>query len=263
MSEIGKRLAEERIELAFLPPILCQLSLPRSRQEDGEFIRKSGDAWIVLQSGYLDLGNGPERQPLPFGPMSRLILAYLCSYAIRFKTQEIPIGKNPSQFLRLIGIKGKDGRRFAKLYEQIKYFSACHLQYGRGGITHNPAPPVKTFINFGNWKEWPGKVILSDEFYQSLQKSAVPLNLEVLLSLSGSALAMDVYIWLCHRLCQIQGNRPVILRWKNLMDQFGQEYRGKEPTKDFKKKFLMALHKVKGVYPSARVEPVRRPPCFQ
>jgi hypothetical protein len=66
---------------------------------------------------------------------------------------------------------------------------------------------------------------------------------------------MDIYTWLADRLHRIDG-RPVVLHWTNLREQFGQEYQGKEPDKDFKKKFLPALQTVMAVYPEAKVKQV-------
>lgn len=243
---------EEKVGMAFLPPVSCQLSLPRSKQDGREFIRKSGDAWMIMQAGYLDQGNGPSPQPLPYGPMPRLILSYLSTQAVRFKTKEINVGKSKSQFIELIGINGKDGRRYSKLDEQLKALAACRIQIGRGGVTINPSPPVKSFIS---WDKNGGVATLSDEYYQNLMDSAVPLDYQALLSLSSSCLSMDIYTWLSYRLCQIK-QKPVILHWKNLLDQFGQEYQGKDPTKDFKKKFIPALQQVKNVYPAAKIEAV-------
>lgn len=42
-----------------------------------------------------------------------------------------------------------------------------------------------------------------------------------------------------------------MLSWRNLHEQFGQEYVN---PRDFKKKFRAALSQVKAVYPDARVE---------
>ena len=47
-----------------------------------------------------------------------------------------------------------------------------------------------------------------------------------------------------------------MIHWKALKEQFGQEYQGKDADKDFKKKFLVALKKVKTVYPESNVDKV-------
>ena len=60
---------------------------------------------------------------------------------------------------------------------------------------------------------------------------------------------------LAHWLHRIEG-RGVTLHWKSLREQFAQEYKGKDPDKDFKKEFLPVLRKVLAVYPQAKVKPV-------
>ncbi|MFX6149068.1 replication protein RepA, partial [Acinetobacter baumannii] len=91
-------------------------------------------------------------------------------------------------------------------------------------------------------------------YFNSLMDSAVPLDNRALMALKGSALALDVYTWLAHRLHRIEG-RGVTLHWKSLREQFAQEYTGKDADKDFKKKFVPALKKVLTVYPQAKVKP--------
>jgi hypothetical protein len=61
---------------------------------------------------------------------------------------------------------------------------------------------------------------------------------------------MDIYSWLAHRLCRIRTDNGVKLYWKNLRDQFGQEY---NKPKDFKKAFAPEMRKVLTVYPTANV----------
>src|SRR3546814_9334983 len=51
--------------------------------------------------------------------------------------------------------------------------------------------------------------------------------------LGNSALAMDVYLFLCARLHRI--NRPTKIYWHQLQGQFGQEYIGANADKDFKR----------------------------
>lgn len=66
-----------------------------------------------------------------------------------------------------------------------------------------------------------------------------------------SALALDTYSWLAHRLCRINRADGVKLSWANLLEQFGQEY---AVRKDFKKKFAAALRMALIVYPAASVD---------
>jgi hypothetical protein len=97
----------------------------------------------------------------------------------------------------------------------------------------------------------------SEDYYQTLKQHAVPLDLRAYMELKGSALAMDAYMWLAQRLHRIE-RRSVVLHWATLRDQFGQEYLGKDPDKDFKKKFLPALRAALAVYPQGKVKQVGR-----
>ncbi|PPS35766.1 replication protein, partial [Pseudomonas amygdali pv. morsprunorum] len=63
-------------DIAFTHAVLCQVGLPRSKVEGQVFMRQSGAAWVNIQSGYLDEGNGPILQPIPYGAMPRLALVW-------------------------------------------------------------------------------------------------------------------------------------------------------------------------------------------
>lgn len=245
--------------MAFSHAVFCQVGLPRAKVDGREFMRVSGKAWISVQAGYLDEGEGPVEQPIPYGALPRLALAHVSTHAVRHKTREIPIGASAAQFLDLMGMD-HDGRRYASLRRQMHALAACHLQIGYNGKTFNG----QAVEQFDAWLKnndtrqralWPGRMVLSDHFYNSLAEGAVPLDRRALHALKGSALALDIYTWLAQRLHRIEG-RGVTLHWKPLREQFAQEYIGKDANKDFKKEFLTALRKVQAVYPKSRVKPV-------
>lgn len=250
---------EARENMAFTHAVLCQVGLPRSKVEGREFMRQSGAAWVNVQAGYLDEGHGPVLQPIPYGVMPRLGLAWVSTFAVRNKEREIPIGDSAAEFLRLMGMES-DGRRYTTLRKQMHALAAARLQLGFKGRTYN-GQPVQQFDAWVANKDtqqralWPGVMLLSEDYYGSLIESAVPLDNRALHALKGSALALDVYAWLAHRLHRIEG-RGVTLHWKSLREQFAQEYKGKDPDKDFKKEFLPVLRKVLAVYPQAKVKPV-------
>lgn len=246
-------------DLAFNHGILCQVGLPRSKVDGGSFLRQSGDAWVHVQAGLLDEGKGPVQQPVPYGSLPRLALAWVSTYAVRHKAQEIPIGESAAEFMRLMGME-REGRRYSTLRTQMHALAACRLQMGFKGRTYN-AQPIEHFDTWINDKDsdqrplWPGTLSLSDSFYNVLMERPVPLDNRALLALKGSALALDIYCWLAHRLHRIEG-RPLVLHWRSIREQFAQEYRGKNPDKDFKDAFLPQLHKVLMVYPDAKVKQV-------
>lgn len=246
-------------DMAFTHTVLCQVGLPRAKVEGEHFLRQSGDAWVSVQAGYLDEGRGPVLQPIPYGVMPRLATAWVSTWAVRNREREIPIGDSAAEFLRLMGMD-KQGARYATLRKQMHALAACRLQLGFRGRTYN-GQPVEQFDAWvsnrdsGQRSLWPGVMVLSEGYFQSLMESAVPLDNRALMQLKGSALALDVYAWLAHRLHRIKG-RGVPLHWAALREQFAQEYTGPEADKNFKKKFVPALKKVLAVYPQAKVKQV-------
>lgn len=246
-------------DMAFMHAVFCQVGLPRAKVDGMNFMRQSGDAWLNVQAGYLDEGRGPVQQPIPYGAMPRLALAHVSTYAVRNKTREIPIGDTAAQFLQLMDMDD-DGRRYSALRKQMHALAACRLQLGYRGRTFN-GEAVEQFDAWVSNKDtkqqalWPGVMVLTESYYKSMLDGAVPLDKRALLALKGSALALDVYAWLAHRLHRIEG-RPVALHWKSLREQFAQEYGGKDPDKNFKKEFLPVLGKVLTVYPKANVKKV-------
>ena len=249
-------------DMAFTHAVFCQVGLPRSKVEGREFMRKSGAAWVNIQAGFLDEGRGPVQQPIPYGAMPRLALAWVSTYSKRHKTREIPIGSSASEFLKLLGQPATGGKRgsYTTLRLQMNSLAACRLQIGYKGRTFNdqPVEQFDAWVKHENNHQkalWPGVMLLSQGYFQELTENGVPLDQRALLALKGSSLALDIYAWLAHRLHRIQG-RPLVLHWKALREQFAQEYHGVNADKDFKKKFLPALKAAMAVYPQAKVKQV-------
>ncbi|CEE80915.1 putative replication protein A [Xanthomonas citri pv. citri] len=251
---------------AYMHSIMCQVGLPRSKVDGTSFERHSGDAALLVEAGKLWDGKQFVQQPIPYGAMPRLMLAWMNTYAVRFNSPEIPVGDSASEFLRMLGqknITGGERGTFTNFRKQVQALSACRMTLGfnANGRAHTyEGKPIKHFEAWINLEEkqralWPGSVTFSQDYYLTLKDHAVPLDLRAFMELKGSALDLDVYAWLAQRLHRIEG-RPVVLYWTNLRDQFGQEYQGKEADKDFKKKFLPSLRRVLAVYPDAKVKQV-------
>lgn len=242
-------------DIGFSHSILCQVGFPRSKAYGTQFMRTDGDAWLNIQSGYLDFGHGPEIQIIPYGAYPRLALAYLSTDAIKNKSQKVFIGKSPRQFLKNLGIDPQTSA-YKNLEKQFNAMAACRLQLGFNGVTYG-SQPVKQIHAWKTSKEdiktpWDSSVFLSDEFYTSLIEHAVPFDYRSLIALKHSCLAMDIYSWLCQRLYRIEsGSR--YLTWSTLRLQFASEYTGSNAPKTFKVEFLKGLKKALIVYPTAKV----------
>ncbi len=248
----------------FQHAVLCQVGIPRSRTSGKVFERHSGFVSVRLEAGALFDGEGFVEQPLPYGTRPRLTLVYASGYALRHKTREIDLGSSLREFMRHLGLDDSGGERgnYRSMREQIQALAACRMTIGmkiRGrAITLKTEGPVEEFEAWltgheGQHGLWPASLRLSEKFYESLQHFSVPLDPRALAALKDSALAMDVYMWLAHRMCRIRQVSGQYLPWAKLREQFGQEY---AEIRNFKKKFVPALQRVLAVYPSARIDRV-------
>jgi hypothetical protein len=98
---------------------------------------------------------------------------------------------------------------------------------------------------FGSWIE------LSEDCYNLLLNSRVPLDKRALKALRKSPLQLDLYAWFSLRSFKAMqsGNYPLV-SWKSLMGQIGCGYT--DPL-DLKKKVKLALPKIRQVYPKLSV----------
>lgn len=258
----GDAIATERPDRTdFLHTVMCQVGLPRRRTELRTFERHSGHVSILLEAGKLYDGKGWVEHPLPYGATPRLVLVHVSSEAIRTRSRTVEIGDSMRDFLHQLGMQTSGGERggYTALRRQMQALAACRLTLGMSAAGRVVTKDAKPFSRFEAWLQqdgtqhtlWPGALELTPDFYETLRTHAVPLDHRALAALKHSALGLDVYTWLAHRLCRVTDPNGTMLSWANLNDQFGQEYRN---PKDFKKKFLAALTQVQVVYPDARVE---------
>jgi hypothetical protein len=218
---------------------------------------------MLLEAGKLWDGRHWIEQPLPYGVTPRLVMVHVSTEAIRTKNRSVEVGDSMRHFLETLGMSTSGGERggYTTLRKQMNALAACRLTLGmqvENRIVTVDAKPIKRFeawINPGRHDGsqrtlWPGVLELSQEFYDTLQNHAVPLDYRALAGLHHSALALDIYTWLAHRLWRINRPRGIKVGWGNLREQFGQEYTS---PKNFKREFVAALRQVLAVYPQARV----------
>jgi hypothetical protein len=243
-------------DMAFTHSVLCQVGLPRSKFEGREFMRQSGAAWINVQAGWLDEGNGPVQQPVPYGALPRLASA-VDQHASR--AHQGTRNPNRQQRKRVFALAWQAqrpearGGSFSTLRQQMHAFAACRLQLGFKGRTYN-GQPVEQFDAWltnkdtGQQALWPGVLVLSEGYFRPCWKAPCHSITAPSWLLADSALALDVYAWLAHRLHRIEG-RGVLLHWKSFREQFGQETTlAKTPSR----------HVQKGVIPVATQEGLGR-----
>ena len=87
---------------------------------------------------------------------------------------------------------------------------------------------------------------LSEEYFQSLGRQAVPLDHRAVAALASSSMALDIYVWLAQRLHRVATGKPQSITWAAAYEQFGQ---GFARVRDFRRQFLQTLRHVKSAIP--------------
>ncbi|XVJ51428.1 MAG: replication protein [Vampirovibrio sp.] len=249
----------ERID--FLHAIMCQVGMPRKTTDERVFERHSGSAVIRLEAGTLFDGKRLVDQPLPYGTRPRLVMVHISGEAIRKQQRIIEVGNSMREFLVALGVNTSGGNNggYTMFRKQMQALAACRLTMGIALPGRNVTVNTQPISRFEAWLNndhlqtslWPGVMELSHEFYETLNSHAVPLDHRALAALKHSALSLDIYTWLAHRLCRIEKFSGTKVSWNNLKEQFGQEYK---ESRDFKRQMRQSLHQVLAVYPDARVE---------
>jgi hypothetical protein len=249
----------ERAE--YLHAVLCQVGLPRRRQDARTFDRTSGAASLAIEAGRLWNGRRWIEQPLPYGTRPRLVLVHVTGEAVRTRSPVVEVGHSIRGFMRELGAD-PGGRELARFKAQMLALAACRMTLGTLSRAGNPvtidAKPIRSFEAWlhptGEQRTlWPGTLELSAEFFATAAAHAVPLDPRALAALKGSALALDLYTWLAHRLCRVRRREGVKVTWQNLREQFGQEY---SDPKNFRHEAVRAIRSALAVYPHAKVEQV-------
>ncbi|WP_191968705.1 replication protein RepA [Cellvibrio sp. KY-GH-1] len=258
-------------QAGFMFTLFCQLGFPRSHCDQLYFFRECGKARLVLDAEAVHIEGNLIQASLPYGVLPRLILLEIFSCAVRYKTKKIDLGSSAASFIRRLGLRPAGGKRgnYANLKNQLGSLLALHVEcdFNVKGKRISFCGKLFSDCSLVNEKDksWHSVINLSDDFYDVLvtQRNAVPVDTRAISALKGSALALDIYSMLVERLHRASA-KPVTLYWKNLREQFASEYIDNENGKrSFKENFLIALKKVKMVYPVADIQAVSGGVCIR
>jgi hypothetical protein len=244
--------------------IFCQTGMPY--RDPGDDVRtweqSNGFAALEITAGkamHPKLGKFVELG-LPFGPKPRLILAHINTAALKKGDPEIDTARSLTSFISGTLDLASHGRNVRVIKEQLARLSACSIRLGM--VRDGEAITVQSQIvtAFSLWLEkgdrqrvlWPSTIRLSADYFESLQRHAVPLDEHHLAALSHSAMALDVYAWLAQRLHRIGKGRGAPLPWTAVAAQFGGS--GYERIRKFRDNFKVALGQVQTVYRAARID---------
>ena len=249
-------------DAAFQHSVLCQTYMPYRNPGDDKTL------WEHVQgNASLNIQCLQEKHPetgefvylgLPYGTKARLIMAYLNTQAIRTQSSIIDVEGSVTSFIKSIGLSSK-GKNIKEVKSQLARIAASI-------ITLNYQTPEQQTLNvrfslvkkYDLWfpKDenqrvfWTSRIQLTDDYFNELERHAVPLDERALAALKNSAMGLDIYCWLAQRLHRIKPGKPQFVSWQNLKDQFG---RGYGSMRKFKQVFRHTLAIVYNQYLTARI----------
>ena len=252
---------DDPLDIVYQHSLFCQVALPRRRTEARIFERSYQHGLIRIEAGLLYDGVSLVEQPMPAGPKPRLALIHINSEAVRTKQPLVEVDGSVRQFMERLGLNTDGGRDQALFKREMKALAACRMTLGFRGPHGSTTVDVKPIQRFDAWVtpsdpsgHWPGQIGLSREYFETLLAHAVPLDPRALRTLAHSALAIDAYQFFARRLFSL--TQSVKVSWAQFHSQFGQEYIGQNPVKDFSREWAAACRAALTVYPTAKVETV-------
>jgi hypothetical protein len=267
-AEVWDMNAKDAGELAFISRILVQASLPHSDPKKAGWIRKNGNFTLKLKSGFEVAEDGsPQFFGLPYGTIPRLLFAWLNSEALRNAQDKnnatphiIHLGRSLSEFLEKIGVGrtgGKNGgiTRFKNQVERLFRAEITFTSTGENYLAERDIKISDGRFFFWNVKDanqpslWENSVELSDRFYKLLINNPVPLDWRVLRGIKQSPMALDLYMWLTHRMSYLQ--KPVCIEWEMLQEQLAGEV---EEIRKFRQLVRTHLKKITTIWKELNVD---------
>ena len=250
-------------EIGFIARLIALCSLPRSNPgNQKEYIRRNGPYTLGMVSG---LGN-----KLPYGTLPRLLLAWVCTEAVRTQSPELVLGDSLAEFMRKLDLYSTSGGTTGgrtRLRNQMRRLFGCtvSLIYAEAGGEATMNAPIARATEFW-WSEsqpdarslWDSKVELGQDFFNEIIRHPVPIDMHTLKSLSRSPLGLDLYLWLTYRTFGLQ--RPLRLTWRQLYEQFGAAPARANETRTvdaFRTDCLRELKKIKNAWPDLHYKTVK------
>ena len=178
---------EADADLGFMARTMALCSLPRTNPGNRiRYKRVNGPFTLYMQSGP---GN-----KLPYGNLPRLILAWVCTEAVRTRCRELVLGRSLSEFMWTLDIYSNSGRVHTRLRNQMKRLFGCTVTMiyeEPGGFAR-----VSSFVADKHefwWNErkpnvpslWESKIELGEKFFNEIIRHPVPLDMN---TLTGSVL---------------------------------------------------------------------------
>ena len=241
-------------DLGFMARLLVLCSLPRTNPGNRHQYKRVNGPYKLIMSVSGD-------HKLPYGNLPRLLLAWVCSEAVRTQSRVLILGSSFSKFMRALGMNSDSGGSrgdLTRLRNQMKRLFGCTVsmiyedEHGEQFVSSLIAERGEFW-----WSKpaestlWESKIELGEKFFNEIIQHPVPLNMNALAALKRSTLGLDLYLWLVYRTFAVRA--PLRLPWPLLYGQFGphpSKANNNVTVQNFRRKVLRELKKIKLAWPS-------------
>ena len=239
---------EAEPELGFMARMMVLCSLPRTNPGNRNQYKRVNGPYKLIMSVTGD-------HKLPFGNLPRLLLAWVCSEAVKTGSRELALGKSLSDFMRTLGVYSSDGKAYTRLRNQMTRLFNAHVrliykdEHGEASVSSSVADSTVLWWNPKRPDEptlWESKIELGEKFFNEIISHPVPIDMNTLTALKRCSLGLDLYLWLTYRTFTLTS--PLRLSWADLYSQFGtnpDKASDKFIVRNFRQNALRELKKIK------------------
>ena len=236
----------------FMARTMALCSLPRSNPGNRkEYVRRNGPYKLGMTAG-ID-------NKLPYGNLPRLILAWVCTEAVRTQSRVLVLGRSLAKFMKTLGVYNCGGQPQTRLRNQMKRLFGCTVQliYKDENVVATVNAVIADHTVFW-WNErkpdqpslWDSKIELSEKFFNEIINHPVPLDMNTLTALKRCSLGLDLYLWLTYRTFTLR--TPLRLSWQQVYRQFGPNPNSAathDAIQNFRRRILREMKKIKLAWP--------------
>ena len=111
--------SESDPDLGFMARLLVLCSLPRTNPGNRLQYKRANGPYSLIMTAV-------GKTKLPYGSLPRLLIAWICTEAVKTQSRELVLGRSLSEFMRALGLETIGGVR-TRLRNQMKRLFSAHV----------------------------------------------------------------------------------------------------------------------------------------
>jgi hypothetical protein len=260
---------ESRLDVSFLHKSFCVAGLPLRRpRETMEVYSRNDDRFALTIHPHKIIlpGGAPCEIGVPWGAKGRLLIMWANTEvkdpARRQDDRWLEIGRI-KEWMAQVGIK-INGLNIAATKDQLIRLAfsqftmvlrdAASTLFKADRLIEGGVFPDDDLVHYARGEmdkvRWPLGLELSQKAFERFSNNAIPVPTARLAEVSNSAMAIDIFMFLCYRLPLLGQQESQMVPWRDLIAQFGN----REAPSKFRDTFNASIKAALRAYPEAKVD---------